>query len=119
MVLDERSDQLISQPQVQCESWRNFPVVLEKEALLPVVDIHRRPWSIDVGHTGGRQSHDEFREWICHADVAGVGHRTSRVPAVHSETIDGGVAHEVGAHLEVVLADYPCERVSKRGKVLV
>src|ERR1043166_1060050 len=40
-------------------------------------------------------------------------------PTIHSKTIDCGVAHEVGAHFEVVLADYPGERVSKSGKILI
>src|SRR5215813_13387690 len=119
MVFDERSDQLISQTEVEGESRRNFPIVLEEEALLPVVDVHRRPRGIDVSHTGGWQSHDEIREWIRDAAIAVVGHRTSWVPTIHGEAIDCGVAHKVRTHFEVVPADDPSKRISEGGKVLI
>src|SRR5581483_4014590 len=52
--LDEWRDQLISQTQVERQARCYFPIVLEKEALLPVIDIHRRPGRVDEGHAGWR-----------------------------------------------------------------
>src|SRR5262249_61666868 len=112
MVFDERSDQLISQTEVEGESRRNFPIVLEEEALLPVVDVHRRPRGIDVSHTGGWQSHDEIREWIRDAAIAVVGHRTFRCPTIDGSALDCGVAHEFRPHLEDWPGDYPSKRIS-------
>src|SRR6185369_4226136 len=117
VVLDEWRHEFITKSKVQREPRRDFPVILNKEALLPVVNIHWGARSIDVRDAGWRQSNQEVCEWI--GAAAGVGHGATRIAAVYRKTIDGSVANEVSAHLNAVLTKHPRKGVSEGHQILI
>src|SRR5437588_6913482 len=103
MILNKWSDQLIAQTQVQGQTRRDFPIILEKKSLLPVVHVHGGTWKIHVRYARSRQTQQKLREWIDASSVA-IGHRPSDVSTIDCKPVNSCVTNKVSAHCEGVFS---------------
>ena len=115
--LGERRDDLVAQSEVQRQPRAHLEIVLHEVAVLPVVDLHGRPKAGDELRAVRRQPQLEAGKRV--RAGAAVTDQPARIAAIVGEAVGGGVAHQVGAELQGVLALGPIQRVAERDQALI
>src|SRR5215208_7506951 len=94
----------------------DLPVVLDEEARLPVVHVHRRTHVEDIAYARRWQARQEPGET---GEAVRVDDRAARVVAVFNKVVDGLVADKVGTGLDGVLAGDDRSGVAEGHQALV